>query len=70
MRTEQDWRQLVEVHDWLSRRGDCPSDTCLANVSMMYVQEWRDQRADGMDVLASCALDNLEELVKALRELV
>lgn len=70
MRTEQDWRQLAEVNDWLYRRGDCPSDTCLANVAMVYAQEWRDHRADGMDVLASWALDNLDELVKALRELV
>ena len=50
--------------------GDCPPDENFAATVCSYVQEWLDDRANGMDVLASVDIDNAIELLEAMREVL
>ena len=59
-----------KVENWLHHGGDCPSDGDLADAVKSKIDEWRDHRCGGMDVLASAAMDELTELIEAMKTLI
>lgn len=60
---------LQTVRDWIHRNGPCPTDTELWFAFCAMLNEWKEQRRSGLDVLASVALDEMAETVKAMRDL-
>ena len=59
-----------EVENWLYRGGDRPSDRAIAGAAKCKIDEWRAHRANGMDVLASAAMDELTQLLEAMKTLI
>lgn len=60
---------LQAVRDWIHRGGPCPSDTQFWFAFCGMLNEWKEQRMNGLDVLASVALDEMAETVEAMRDL-
>lgn len=60
---------LQVVRDWIHRTGECPTDTQLWFAFCSMLNEWKEQRRNGLDVLASVALDEMAETVEAMRDL-
>lgn len=60
---------LQTIRDWIHRNGQCPSDTEFWFAFCSLLNEWKEQRRDGMDVLASVALDEMSETIEAMRDL-
>ena len=56
------------VRDWCWRHGENPSDDQVRNAIHAYVFDWMQHRRNGMDVLASSVLDDLEEIISALKD--
>jgi hypothetical protein len=59
-----------EVENWLYRGGGCPSDRAIADAVKRKIDEWRAHRDNGMDVLASAAMDELTHLLEAIKTLI
>ena len=49
--------------------ADCPSDYQLCLAVRHIMSEWMEQRSKGCDVLSSAALDEMVDMIEALREL-
>ena len=60
---------LQTVRDWIHRNGPCPTDTEFWFAFCAMLNEWKEQRRNGLDVLASVALDEMAETVEAMRDL-
>ena len=56
------------VRAWMRGAGECPSEGEFYIAFCLMLNEWRDNRKSGMDVLASAVLDEMEETVKAMRD--
>lgn len=57
------------VEDWLYRLGDYPGDRAVEVAMQQYMADWVENRANGLDVLASHANDSCVELAMAVRDL-
>lgn len=59
---------LLAVRNWMRRKGELPTDQQFVQACSAMVDEWREQRADCLDILASAALDELAETVQAMKD--
>ena len=61
--------ELDTVRKWMRNAGPC-TDTDLVVAIGVMLDQWREHRRSGMDVLASAALDEIEETVAAMKDRV
>lgn len=62
--------EIETVREWIRNAGPCPTDTDLVVAVGVMLDDWREQRRSGMDVLASAAMDEIEETVAVMKEMI
>lgn len=61
---------LHHIRNWLHGFGESPTDRQFEQAIHVTINTWVDERSRGMDVLASATLDELSEIVYAMRKLL
>jgi hypothetical protein len=54
------------ISDWLYYDGECPTDQHFATQVKYLIEQWANERENGMDTVAGSHLGNLQELVSTL----
>lgn len=54
---------------WMRGEAEYPGPTVAANVLRDEIDEWERWTSGGMDIVASACLDNVVEIIKAMRDL-
>ena len=58
----------IRVCVWMRCEGPMPTDEDFVRAINYQLADWGVQRANGMDIVASAALDNVKEIIMVLRE--
>lgn len=60
---------LNVVRSWMHRNGGCPEYSEFADAIAVLCDDWIRNKSDGMDIVASVALDEIAEIVEAMKDL-
>lgn len=60
---------LETVRNWMHRNGRFPEYSEFADAIDVLCVDWIRNKSDGMDIVASASLDEIAEIVEAMKEL-
>jgi len=59
----------AKVYAWLYDKGPCPDDAAFCAQLIHLAVEWKVQRKEGLEIVASKMIDVLSELSTAMKDL-
>lgn len=62
-------QNLQTVREWMQSRGRPPTGLEVRTAIGLLLLEWNEQKFDGMDIVADSILDEVVEIIEAIRDL-